>query len=491
MTYRETISHFPLCCTTQAILALYGDSAKEPQVQSEPIADVISPRHANSRIARLPFYYGWVILVVSSIGILASIPGQTMGVSAFTDHLIEALGISRVAVSSAYMIGTLISSLLTPFAGMFLDRTGARTTGAIATILLSLFLVFLAYSGHIASSLASIVAIPAFIIASVVAAFGFLGIRFFGQGVITIVSRTMLAKWFGPRRGLVVGLMGVVTAFGFSYAPQPLHALIGRWGWMGALFILALLLTGIFLPIVLVFFRSDPESCGMTVEQGMAPLSLAQQKRQMDSEREFTVGEARKQLRFWIMAIALGYWTLFGTAFTFHIIAIYGEIGIGATDAVKIFLPISFISVAAQFIGSWLSDRLPIKAIFLAFGAAMFTTSASLAILGTKFGDITLLVSYGIANGMFSMLSVVTWAKLFGRKHLGAISGFAMSILVAGSAIGPWLFSVGSTFTGSYKIMGYAGAAACMILIGVMACMRFVDPAMAISPDGKKRTETR
>jgi MFS family permease len=399
-----------------------------------------------------------------------------MGVSAFTDHLIEALGISRVTISSAYMIGTLVSSLLTPFAGMFLDRRGARTTGAIATVLLSLFLVFLAYSGQIASCLASVVAIPAVIIAFVVTAFGFLGIRFFGQGVITIVSRTMVSKWFGPRRGLVVGLMGVVTAFGFSYAPQPLHSLIGRWGWMGALFILALLLIGIFLPIVIVFFRSDPESCGMTVEQGMAPLSLAQQQRQIDSEREFTVGEARKQLRFWIMAIALGYWTLFGTAFTFHIIAIYGEIGVEAADAVKIFLPISFISVAAQFIGSWASDRLPIKAIFLAFGVAMLTSSASLAILGTRFGDTALLVSYGVANGMFSMLSVVTWPKLFGRKHLGAISGFAMSILVAGSAIGPWLFSIGSTFTGSYKIMGYAGATACLILVCIMACLRFVDP---------------
>jgi hypothetical protein len=33
-------------------------------------------------------FYGWVILVVTTIGILMSIPGQTAGVSVFTDHLL-------------------------------------------------------------------------------------------------------------------------------------------------------------------------------------------------------------------------------------------------------------------------------------------------------------------------------------------------------------------------------------------------------------------
>jgi hypothetical protein len=32
------------------------------------------------RPAALPFYYGWVILVVSTVGIVMSVPGQTMGV---------------------------------------------------------------------------------------------------------------------------------------------------------------------------------------------------------------------------------------------------------------------------------------------------------------------------------------------------------------------------------------------------------------------------
>ena len=64
---------------------------------------------------RWPFFYGWVILAASTVGILASIPGQTMGVSVFTDHLIAALRISRVQLSTAYMFGTVASSFMLPW----------------------------------------------------------------------------------------------------------------------------------------------------------------------------------------------------------------------------------------------------------------------------------------------------------------------------------------------------------------------------------------
>ena len=38
----------------------------------------------------LPFFYGWWLAAVGTLGILASMPGQTMGVSVFTDQLLEA-----------------------------------------------------------------------------------------------------------------------------------------------------------------------------------------------------------------------------------------------------------------------------------------------------------------------------------------------------------------------------------------------------------------
>jgi hypothetical protein len=40
---------------------------------------------------RLPFYYGWVIAAVSTLGFIMSIPGQTMGMAVFADAYMTAL----------------------------------------------------------------------------------------------------------------------------------------------------------------------------------------------------------------------------------------------------------------------------------------------------------------------------------------------------------------------------------------------------------------
>ena len=81
-----------------------------------PKTPFIAP-HRPFDIRRVPFYYGWLIWVFSTLGILISIPGQTMGMAVFTDHLIEALHLSRTQLSMAYLIGTVGSSL-------FLTRAG-------------------------------------------------------------------------------------------------------------------------------------------------------------------------------------------------------------------------------------------------------------------------------------------------------------------------------------------------------------------------------
>ena len=50
-----------------------------------------NPRHNYNHLPfapkKIPFFYGWAILVFSALGILMSMPGQTTGISAFTEHL--------------------------------------------------------------------------------------------------------------------------------------------------------------------------------------------------------------------------------------------------------------------------------------------------------------------------------------------------------------------------------------------------------------------
>jgi uncharacterized membrane protein YjdF len=91
--------------------------------------------------AKSPVFYGYIILLVGTLGIWASVPGQTIGVSVFTDPVKDALGLSRNQFSNAYMIGTLMSAMVIGRAGIWFDRYGARFVAFVAALTLSVALL--------------------------------------------------------------------------------------------------------------------------------------------------------------------------------------------------------------------------------------------------------------------------------------------------------------------------------------------------------------
>ena len=99
----------------------------------------ISPR-------RVPFFYGWVLMIVGGLGFIMSAPGQTYGIAPFTEPLIDALDISRVSLSKAYMLGTMASACLLIYAGKLYDRLGARYLTPMVCLLMALALTCMANS---------------------------------------------------------------------------------------------------------------------------------------------------------------------------------------------------------------------------------------------------------------------------------------------------------------------------------------------------------
>jgi len=108
--------------------------------------------------ARCPVFYGWPVVAVGALGVLMSVPGQTMGVSVFTDSLLTALGLTRGQLSTAYMCGTIGSACLMPYAGRLYDRLGSRVMAVVASVSLAIVLVVLSRSdvvaGHVATAFA-------------------------------------------------------------------------------------------------------------------------------------------------------------------------------------------------------------------------------------------------------------------------------------------------------------------------------------------------
>ena len=171
---------------------------------------------------KFTFFYGWVIVLAGTLAVVFSIPGQTMGFSVFTDVLIKELGLSRVQLSTAYCLGTVISGLSLPFFGRLYDRIGARKMIVYSALATGLVLLFLSQVKNILMLLDQIIPVSPSIIAFVIITLGFFMIRASAQGVLTMTGRNAIGKWFDNNRGKAFALSGVVTAFSFSFAPRGL-----------------------------------------------------------------------------------------------------------------------------------------------------------------------------------------------------------------------------------------------------------------------------
>ena len=400
----------------------------------------------------LPFSYGWIVLVVGTVGVLMSIPGQTMGVSVFTDFLIDVLGISRTGLSTTYMIGTILSALILGRAGRFYDRFGAKITAFIATSTLALALIYLSFVDVIRNIIVSTGILRSSTASFILLTFGFFVLRFFGQGVLAMVSRNMVVKWFDRNRGLIVAIMGAFSAFGFSLAPKLFNSLIEIYDWRGTWRLLALILFPVFALAVLLFFkdwkpdsqRNNPSAVGDTEKPENSSVP--------DVSNDKTLKEALRTRVFWSYNIAIALMAMFGTAFTFHIVSIFSYADIGRASAVSVFIPISIIAVIISFSGSTLSDYISLKIILVLELAGLLTASVAMMFLAPGIPVVILIAGMGIANGTFVVLMSIAWINTFGKKHLGAISGYAMGWTVAGSAIGPFLFSVLRDLSGNYDL---------------------------------------
>lgn len=414
--------------------------------------------------ARLPFFYGWAIILIGIIGMMVSLPGQTMGFSVFTEALLSDLVLNREQLSLSYGIGTILSSFLLTSAGKLYDKHGARIIAIIGGLGLALTLVFLTLIPDITAFLSSVWANVAPIIWTLpLITIGFFGIRFFGQGIITMVSRNMVMKWFDWHRGLANGFLGMAVSVGFSSSPILLNHLIGLYDWRNTWLILAVVAGIFFVIFAWLFFRDNPQ------ESGLIPDGKVHQPKSdqpvTHPKRDFTLSEVKKMRVFWVFNFSVTMFALYFTALTFHIESIFKVAGMDEDKAFSIFLPGSIIALVLHLAGSTWSDYTKLKYFLYLLIVGYLVSMTGIVLLGDySFAYYLVIIGHGLVNGMFGILSAVTWPRFFGNKHLGAITGFNMTWVVAGSAVGPFFFALLKNIQGNYDIPVMILAVLCVVL---------------------------
>ena len=423
-------------------------AVSEPAASSGSKRTALGTRPFDPR--RVPFYYGWIVVVAGTIGAIASVPGQTAGVSVFTDDLISTTGLTRLQLAIAYLIGTGTSGVLLGAGGRAIDKYGSRVVALGATLGLASTMLGLSVVGPMSTAMGL-----------VVMSIGFGCLRFSGQGLLTLASRTMVAQWFDRRRGLVTAVSSAFVSFSFAAAPALLLALIDIDGFRTAWRVMAIVLVVVVGTVIVIFYRVSPEAAGIEIDgRGRTAIPDASDRDHFEEDRpariigtdaDATRAEAVRDIRFWALTIPVAALSSTGTAITFHIVNLGAELGLTDDDIVRIFVPIALVSVPVSLGTGWLVDRVTPLTIAAAMAAAQLVMYPMVGLLDTTWGAVAAVVAWGVSQGCFSSLTSAAIPKVFGRRHLGAISGAQMSAMVIGSAIGPAFFALVQSITGGYR----------------------------------------
>lgn len=417
-------------------------------------------------------FYGWIVVLVGTVGVLGSLPGQTIGVSVFTDRLIEDTGLTRTQLSMTYLIGTVLSGLLIPYSGRKLDRIGSRRMAMLAGCGMAAALVLLSFSGWIGSHLGE----PGgglegicWLGMMVWVSGGFFLLRLYGQGWLTLASRNMIGKWFNRRRGTATAINGLAVSIVFSLSPWVFEQLIREFGWERLWQMMAAMVVLIFVPLAWAFFRDNPEECGLQMDGGDGRKSGRKPNRDLLMVHEFTLPEVLRNRAFWVVSLAMTLQAFFSTAFTFHILSVAEDLQVRKEALLAALVPSALVASVFTVASGWLIDRFRIKWMVVLFCAGMLTASMGLMVAPSSIWLPLFVLGSGITGGTFITVSGTLYPRYFGRKALGAITGVSMAGLVYGSAVAPFAFSLSLDWTGSYR----AGIGAVAGLSGLLLAFSF------------------
>ncbi|WP_197444310.1 MFS transporter [Maioricimonas rarisocia] len=383
--------------------------------------------------AKRRFYYGWVMLPLAIMALIASSPGQTFGISIFNEPMRIGLGLSHSQIAAAYMLGTLLGAIPIAWIGAQMDRHGLRRTMLSVVTMFSVACVMTSF-------------VQGWMTLVVV----FCMLRMLGPGALAFLSGNTLSFWFEKRLGMVEGIRQLGIAAAIAIVPILNVWLLNSFGWRTSYILLG---TGTWLllfPTFLLLLKNRPEDVGQSLDNHTDPETITTAADQL--RWGFTVSEVLRMPAFWIVTAGTGAFSLIHTAVFFSFVPIFEERGLTQEHAAAAMTMFAACLATMQLTSGTLSDRLPPRMLLttglLGLGLAMtvlnFASSPATALLAGA--------AMGTSQGVYFGAAHPLWARYFGRLHLGKIRGTLMTINVASSSLGPVVAGVTRDLTGEFGI---------------------------------------
>jgi MFS family permease len=405
---------------------------------------------------RLPFYYGWVNVVVAAVAMSATLPGRTYGLGLIKEPLRADLGIGDFRFNALNFWAIVLGAVVVLPTGRLIDRLGARTALVAVAGALGGCVLFMSRAWDELSLFVSLTLV-----------------RGLGQGALSVVSLALVGKWFRKRAGPAMGVFTVLLAFGFVGPIFAVGAAVQAAGWRAAWAGVAYALLLGLVPLGWLLARSSPESCGIRPDEP-GPDQAAQVP-------AVPLRGALRSPAFWAYTLAATLFNLVFSALTLDNEALLGEHGLDGRRANDLILGVLMVSgLPANVVAGWLARRRPMGRL-LAAGVVLLALSLlvfpAVRTLGMAAGYAVLL---GVSGGIITVIYFAVYGHTYGRTHLGVIQAVVQVLSVLASATGPLVLAASREYLGGTAPFFYAFAGAAVVL----AVLAWVVPTPARTVPG-------
>ena len=407
--------------------------------------------------ARIPFYYGWLVLACVCCAGFARQGPSVATLSIFVDPMISEFGWSRTAVSGAVSLGGLLAAATSPFLGPLVDRHGARFMLCGAVLLTGLSALGLFWTTSLLM----------FYLLFCLARMNFAGP--FDLGIYSAIN-----NWFVQKRPQATSIVTLVMMIGLTLMPLIAHAAIHYDGWRSGWFAVGLtvLIIG-FIPAFL-FMARRPEDLGLRPD-GMdavrASPSGSPASPHTFREPAFSRRQAMRTPVFWLL---LGYTVLIypvQAGVSLHQAPHLIERGLDATTSALVVSTFSLFSGISALLYGAVARRFDIRLSLIASSLVMGMGTALMIVVSSPWQGYVSSILFGIGIGGMLTIPPIVWADYFGRRSFGAIRGVALTAQVLAQAAGPMISGILRDRAGDYtlSLQLFAGMTVAAALVACFA----------------------
>ena len=388
-----------------------------------------------------------VAFAMSCFLIIFGFPGQSVGISALTESILDTTGISRNLFSTIYMISMFIAGILSLMGGVLIGKIGIKKSVMVTLLLWTTVLALLGWSASFYDSIfVGILNKKTYFI--VVFSLALPLLRFFAKSMMIMLGRIQIMEIFHKNYGMAFAIVGVAMSIIAGLAPRIMHNLSSGGLWCDAYSSLATF--SVFSFFIFLFFFPNTSSRKFTDGK----LNFVEDKNLGSSNinDRFHILKLLKQRIFWCLTLPIIIQASILGGIAIHVVDIFDEKGLNPSTARGSYLYMSCCVIAANFVFGKIFSKRTLKSCILAMLFFQLCGLIGLNMVSTKTGFVAYILCMGFAWGAYNITISAAFSEVFGHKNISNILGIVYSLLMIIEAGSIPLMSISRTLMGSYFI---------------------------------------